>query len=220
MKDWFDGAGKDECRSENLRVASEIRGLWDKASGMLNCRWCELAGSSASLSITALGEKVCPSDFVGVDVDVERIHRLKKEYPKSVWIEGDIYSAVSRLRRLRIGILNIDGYGNAGREGPSLRATIPLISQSLKERGTFLLILNRSLDGVRRQGQKPSDALRNQARTICESLGSLPIRPKEEDLLPIGLESIVDSPTFSGKIGAFHVYRGKRQRMANARIIF
>lgn len=220
MKDWFDSVGKRECRLGNLRVASSVRELWDKKTGELKCRWCELAGDSVELSIEILGTAVSPSNFVGVDKDEDKIRKYMRSMPDRKWIRGDIYSAVSRLRRLDIGVLNLDGYGNAGREGASLQAVMPLVSDGVHKFGAFLLILNRSLDGVRRRGIRPSEALREQAKRVCDVASSKHGRPEENILLPEGAELAVDDPSFSGEVGAFHVYKGRTQRMANLRIIF
>lgn len=220
MKDWFDGDGKQECRRRNLEVARSVRELWESDGSKLRCKWCELSGDSVGLSLKNLNGILQDRGFVGVDTSREKIRKMEGEFPEHTWICGDIYSKISELQRLKVGVLNLDGYGNAGREGASLQAAMAIVTVGMREFGAFLLILNRSLDGNRRLGISPSTALREQAKKVAEVASGCGLTLNQYDILGHGDEKAFDDPKFVGEIGAFHVYKSKRQRMANLRVIF
>jgi len=223
--DTFLGAAKAACRAGNMAAVSAERELWEPDSPKLRCDWCELMGESGLETLAALESRgvMRPGGFVGVDSDFVRISRFAKQRPDMNWVAGDLFTSVSRLSRHKIGVMNIDGYGQVGADTmwAKLSALTPIVRSGLREFGRFVLFLNKDLDSVIRHKVRPSAGLRKHVEIVCDALSGLPFAPDPYELLPKGFEDVVDG-SFVGALGAFEIYRGRvrSNRMANLRLSF
>jgi hypothetical protein len=167
---------------------------------------------------------LAPGGFVGIDLDPARIDGFRQRRPDLKWVAGNLYERLDAPELARVGILNLDEYGevanrSAAVDFPLIRG---LVQRGLDTFGEFALFWNQDLDAVVRRGQDRGQALRRHADVVCEALrGCLPRRQlTSEMLLPEGGEDEIASG-FVGVLGAFEVYRGsvRGHRMANLRII-
>ncbi len=227
--DAFDNPAKMACRAGNLRVLRDAAFLlWeDGGRTRLRCDWCELMGETGLLTIALLeGEGVlAPAGFVGVDLDPDRIASFRQRRPDLKWLAGNLYERLDAPEMANVGILNLDEYGEVGNRGA--RVDFPLvrglIRRGLDTFGEFALFWNQDLDAVVRHRQKPGQAIRRHAETVCEALKGC-LLPRREltpgMLLPEGSEDMIESG-FLGTLGAFEIYRGsvKGDRMANLRLV-
>jgi hypothetical protein len=226
--DAFDNPAKMACREGNLRVLREAAFLlWEDAERTrLRCDWCELMGTTGLLTLELLEREqaLSPGGFVGVDLDLARIDSFRQQRPDLKWIAGNLYERLDAPELARVGILNLDEYGEVGNR--SAEADFPLIrglvQRGLDTFGEFALFWNQDLDAVVRRRQDRGQALRRHAEMVCQALrGCLPRRELvSEMLLPQGGKEKVDSD-FVGVVGAFEIYRGsiRGHRMANLRLI-
>ena len=226
--DAFDNPAKMACREGNLRVLREAAFLlWEDGNRTrLRCDWCELMGTTGLLTLEMLEREraIAPGGFVGIDLDAARIDGFRQQRPDLKWVAGNLYERLDAPELARVGILNLDEYGEVGNR--SAEADFPLIrglvQRGLDTFGEFALFWNQDLDAVVRRRQDRSQALRRHAEMVCQALrGCLPRRELvSEMLLPSGGEEKVDAD-FVGVVGAFEIYRGsiRGHRMANLRLI-
>jgi hypothetical protein len=226
--DAFDNPAKMACRAGNLRVLREAAYLlWeDSDRTRLRCDWCELMGETGWLTIDLLERDgaLAPGGFVGIDLDPARIAGFRQCRPDLKWVAGNLYERLDAPELARVGVLNLDEYGEVANRGaevdfPLLRG---LVRRGLDTFGEFALFWNQDLDSVTRRRQGRGLALRRHADMVCAALrGCLPRRELTSGmLLPDGCEREVDAG-FLGVLGAFEVYRGaaRGHRMANLRVI-
>ena len=204
------------------------RFYFGKTATAIDCRcdWCELIGTTGLLTLEMLERQnvLAPGGFVGVDLDAARIDGFRQLRPDLKWIAGNIYERLDAPELARVGILNLDEYGEVGNR--SAEADFPLIrglvARGLDTFGEFALFWNQDLDAVVRRRQDRGHALRRHAEVACQALhGCLPRRKlTSEMLLAKGDEESVDAD-FIGVVGAFEIYRGslRGHRMANLRLI-
>ena len=226
--DAFDNPAKMACRQGNLRVLREAAFLlWEDGDrARFRCDWCELMGTTGLLTLELLEREqaLAPGGFVGVDLDTARIEGFRQQRPDLKWVAGNLYERLDAPELDRVGILNLDEYGEVGNR--SAEADFPLIrglvKRGLDTFGEFALFWNQDLDAVLRRRQDRGHALRRHADMVCRALRDcLPRREiTSEMLLPKGGEEQIDSD-FIGIIGAFEIYRGsiRGHRMANLRLI-
>jgi hypothetical protein len=226
--DAFDNPPKMACREGNLRVLREAAFLlWEDGDRKrLRCDWCELMGSTGLLTLELLEREgaLAPGGFVGVDLDAARIDGFRQQRPDLKWVAGNLYERLDAPELARVGILNLDEYGEVGNR--SAEADFPLIrglvQRGLDTFGEFALFWNQDLDAVVRRRQDRGQALRRHADMVCQALRGCLVRREltAEMLFPEGDEDQVDSD-FVGVAGAFEIYRGsvRGHRMANLRLI-
>ena len=228
QRDAFDNPAKMFCREGNLRVLREAAFLlWEDGDRTrLRCDWCELMGETGLLTLDLLERQgvLAPGGFVGIDLDPARIAGFRQCRPDLKWVAGNLYERLDAPELARVGILNLDEYGEVANRSaqvdfPLLRG---LIKRGLDTFGEFALFWNQDLDAVVRRRQGRGQTLRRHADLVCEALrGCLPRRELTSSmLLPEGSERQVDAG-FVGLLGAFEVYRGsdRGHRMANLRVI-
>ena len=226
--DAFNNRAKASCREGNLRVLREAAFLlWEDGDlARLRCDWCELMGETGLLTLDLLEREgaLAPGGFVGIDLDSVRIEGFRRQRPDVKWVAGNLYERLEAPELARVGILNLDEYGEVGNRSalvdfPLIRG---LVSRGLDAFGEFALFWNQDLDAVVRRRQDRGQALRRHAEMVCEALkGCLPRRELTPAmLLPEGSEEQINSD-FVGILGAFEIYRGsaRSHRMANLRII-
>jgi len=228
QSDSFDNPAKMACRAGNVRVLREAAFLlWeDGGRTRLRCDWCELMGETGLLTLDLLEREgiLAPGGFIGVDLDPTRIDGFRQRRPDLKWVAGNLYERLDAPELAKVGVLNLDEYGEVGNRGapvdfPLIRG---LVQRGLDSFGEFALFWNQDLDAVVRRRQDRGQSLRRHADMVCEALrGCLPRRElTPEMLLPAGSEVEIDAG-FVGVLGAFEVYRGsvRGHRMANLRII-
>ncbi len=216
------------CREGNLRVLREAAFLlWEDGNrARLRCDWCELMGETGLLTLDLLEREgaLAQGGFVGIDLDPARIEGFRRQRPDVKWVAGNLYERLEAPELARVGILNLDEYGEVGNRSalvdfPLIRG---LVSRGLATFGEFALFWNQDLDAVVRRRQDRGQALRRHAEMVCEALkGCLPRRELTPAmLLPKGSEEQINSD-YVGVLGAFEIYRGSARghRMANLRII-
>jgi hypothetical protein len=226
--DAFDNPAKMTCRAGNLRVLREAAYLlWeDGGRTRLRCDWCELMGETGRLTIDLLERDgaLAPGGFVGIDLDPDRIAGFRQRRPDLKWVAGNLYERLDAPELARVGVLNLDEYGEVANRGaevdfPLLRG---LVRRGLDTFGEFALFWNQDLDSVTRRRQGRGRALRRHADMVCAALrGCLPRRELASTmLLPEGGEDAIDTG-YVGVLGAFEVYRGSARghRMANLRLL-
>src|SRR5262245_2088001 len=226
--DAFAKPAKMACREGNLRVLREAAFLlWEDGNRTrLLCDWCELMGETSLLTLDLLEREgvLAPGGFVGIDLDPERIAAFRQRRPDLKWVAGNLYERLEAPEMARVGILNLDEYGEVGNHSalvdfPLIRG---LVQRGLDAFGEFALFWNQDLDAVVRRRQDRGQALRRHADMVCDVLRRcLPRRELTSDmLLPEGSEQAMDT-RFVGVLGAFEVYRGsiRGHRMANLRVI-
>lgn len=226
--DAFDNPAKMACREGNLRVLREAAFLlWEDGNrAQLRCDWCELMGATGLLTLDLLErEGALPAGgFVGIDLDPIRIDGFRQRRPDLKWLAGNLYEVLDAPELARVGILNLDEYGEVGNY--SAQVDFPLIrglvQRGLATFGEFALFWNQDLDAVARRRQGRGEALRRHADMVCDALRHcLPRRDLTSVmLLPAGGEQEIDTG-FIGVLGAFEIYRGSERghRMANLRVI-
>jgi hypothetical protein len=226
--DIFDNPAKMACREGNLRVLREAAFLlWeDGERTRLRCDWCELMGATGLLTLDLLErEKVlAPGGFIGIDLDSVRIDRFRQQRPDLKWLAGNLYELLVRDELGKVGILNLDEYGEVGNPSAMVDFNLirALVKRGLDRFGEFALFWNQDLDAVVRRRKDRGQSLRRHADMVCKALkGCLPRRDFTCDmLLPHGGEEKIDRG-FVGTLGAFEIYRGatRGHRMANLRVI-
>src|SRR5438552_2227123 len=119
QQDAFDNPAKAACREGNLRV---LRGaaslLWeDGEHKRLRCDWCELMGETGLLTLGLLEREgvLATGGFVGIDLDVGRIDGFRQRRPDLKWVAGNLYERLESPELARVGILNLDEYGEVGK---------------------------------------------------------------------------------------------------------
>jgi hypothetical protein len=226
--DAFNNPAKALCRAGNLRALRESAHLlWEDHSRLrLRCDWCELMGETGFLTLDMLEREgvLAAGGFVGVDLDRSRIEGFRERRPDLKWIAGNLYECLDARELARVGVLNLDEYGEVGNRSawvdfPLIRG---LVQRGLDLFGEFALFWNQDLDAVARRGKDRGAALRSHAHMVAETLsGCLPRRELNSTmLLPKGGEDRINGG-YVGVLGAFEVYRGKKagHRMANLRVI-
>jgi len=226
--DAFDNPAKMLCREGNLRVLREAAFLlWEDGDRTrLLCDWCELMGATGLLTLDLLEREgaLAPGGFVGIDLDPARIYSFRQRRPDLKWVAGNLYELLDGPELAKVGILNLDEYGEVGNRSapvdfPLIRG---LVKRGLDTFGEFALFWNQDLDAVVRRRQGRGQALRRHAEMVCDALrGCLPRRELTSGmLLPDGAEKEIDAG-FVRVLGAFEVYRGsvRGHRMANLRVI-
>ncbi len=226
--DIFDNPAKMACREGNLRVLREAGHLlWeDNTRSRLRCDWCELMGQTGWLTLDLLEREgmLAPGGFVGIDLDPTRIGSFHQRRPDLKWLAGNLYERLGAPELAKVGVLNLDAYGEVGnRSGPlDFPLLRGLVRRGLDTFGEFALFWNQDLDAVVRRRQDRGQALRQHAEMVCETLRDcLPRRDLTAGmLLPDGGEQAIDGG-FLGVLGAFEIYRGsvRGHRMANLRLI-
>ena len=228
QSDAFDNPAKMACRAGNLRVLREAAYLlWEDGDRTrLRCDWCELMGATGLLTLDLLEREgvLAPGGFVGVDLDPGRVEGFRQQRPDLQWVAGNLYEWLDAAELARVGVLNLDVYGEVG--DPSARGDFALlrglVQRGLEMFGEFALFWNQDLDSVVRRRHGRGAALLRHAEAVCRALaGLLPRRELvSEMLLPQGSEAVIDAG-FTGTLGAFEIYRGATggHRMANLRII-
>jgi hypothetical protein len=226
--DAFANPAKAACREGNLRVLREAAYLlWeDSDRTRLRCDWCELMGATGLLTLDLLESAgvLAPGGFVGIDLDQVRINGFRERRPDLKWLAGNLYELLDCAELAKVGILNLDEYGEVG--SPNARVDFHLIralvKRGLEKFGEFALLWNQDLDAVSRRRKDRGQSLRDHADMVCQALkGCLPRRDlTSEMLLPMGSEEEIDAG-FLGTLGAFEIYRGasRGHRMANLRVI-
>jgi hypothetical protein len=226
--DVFDNPAKMACREGNLRVLREAAYLlWQDADRTrLRCDWCELMGETGLLTLELLEREqvLAPAGFVGIDLDPARIAGFRNRRPDLKWVAGNLYERLDSSELAKVGILNLDEYGEVGSRSAQVDFDLirGLVKRGLDTFGEFALFWNQDLDAVVRRRQTRGQALRRQAEMVCDALnGCLPRRELASAmLLPEGSEKAINTG-FVGVVGAFEIYRGSAQghRMANLRVI-
>jgi hypothetical protein len=226
--DSFDNPAKMACREGNLRVLREAAFLlWeDRDRARLRCDWCELMGATGLLTLELLEREsvLSPGGFVGIDLDPVRIDAFRQRRPDLKWLAGNLYELLDRAELDKVGILNLDEYGEVGSPNAMVDFTLirALVKRGLDRFGEFALFWNQDLDAVVRRRKDRGQSLRRHADLVCKALTNcLPRRDLTSDmLLPPGSEEKIDSG-FLGTLGAFEIYRGatRGHRMANLRVI-
>jgi hypothetical protein len=226
--DAFDNPAKMACREGNLRVLREAAFLlWEDGDRTrLRCDWCELMGETGLLTLDLLERQgvLAASGFVGIDLDPARIDGFRQRRPDLKWVAGNLYERLDAPELARVGILNLDEYGEVANRGAAVDFPLirGLVQRGLDTFGEFALFWNQDLDAVVRRGQDRGQALRRHADMVCEALRDcLPRRQLTSAmLLPDGSENDIASG-FIGVLGAFEIYRGsvRGHRMANLRIV-
>src|SRR5262245_46983116 len=134
--DAFDNPAKMACRTGNLRVLREAAFLlWDDGvRTRLRCDWCELMGATGLLTLGLLEREgvLAPGGFVGIDLDPARIDGFRQRRPDLKWVAGNLYERLDAPELAKVGILNLDEYGEVGNRGAQV--DFPLI-RSLVQRG-------------------------------------------------------------------------------------
>src|ERR1700756_2195734 len=95
QSDAFNNPAKMACREGNLRVLREAAYLlWtDGDRTRLRCDWCELMGTTGSLTLDLLEreEVLTPGGFVGIDLALARIDGFRQRRPDLKWIAANLY---------------------------------------------------------------------------------------------------------------------------------
>lgn len=226
--DAFDNPAKMACREGNLRVLREAAFLlWEDGNRTrLRCDWCELMGATGFLTLELLEREsvLAAGGFVGIDLDSTRIDGFRQRRPDLKWVAGNLYERLEAPELAKVGILNLDEYGEVGNRSAQVDFDLlrGLVQRGLATFGEFALFWNQDLDAVVRRRQDRGQALRRHADMVCEALqGCLPRRALTAAmLLPEGSEAKIESG-FVGVLGAFEMYRGSARghRMANLRVI-
>jgi len=183
-------------------------------------------GATGLLTLDLLEREGVLTDggFVGVDLDPARIAGFRERRPDLKWVAGNLYERLDAPELAKVGVLNLDEYGEVGNRGaqvdfPLIRG---LVQRGLETFGEFALFWNQDLDAPARRGQDRGIALRRHADMVAETLrGCLPCRELTSAmLLPEAGETQINAG-FVGVLGAFEIYRGKKggHRMANLRVI-
>ena len=216
------------CRAGNLRTLREAAYLlWEDGDRTrLSCDWCELMGATGLLTLELLEREgvLAPDGFVGVDLDPGRVEGFRRQRPDLKWLAGNLYERLDAPELARVGVLNLDAYGEVG--DPSARGDFALlrglVREGLETFGEFALFWNQDLDSVTRRRHERGAALRRHADAVCRALaGLLPRRElSSEMLIPEGGEQDIEDG-FTGTLGAFEIYRGVAggHRMANLRLV-
>ena len=127
--DAFDNPAKMACREGNLRVLCEAAYLlWeDGERTRLRCDWCELMGETGCLTLDLLERDgvLAPGGFVGLDLDPVRIDGFRQRRPDLKWVAGNLYERLGAPELTRVGILNLDVYGEVG--NPTTPVDFPLL---------------------------------------------------------------------------------------------
>ncbi len=226
--DAFDNPAKMACREGNLRVLREAAFLlWEDGDRIrLRCDWCELMGATGLLTLDMLEREdvLAPGGFVGVDLDAARIDGFRQQRPDLKWVAGNLYERLDAPELARVGILNLDEYGEVGNR--SAEADFPLIrglvQRGLDTFGEFALFWNQDLDAVVRRRQDRGHALRRHAEMVCQALAGAchgaNWRPRCCCRMAARRES---TPISSASSARFEIYRGsiRGHRMANLRLI-
>src|SRR5436309_10818049 len=226
--DAFDNPAKMACRAGNLRVLREAAFLlWeDGERTRLRCDWCELMGATGLLTLDLLERQgvLAPGGFVGIDLDPARIDVFRQRRPDLKWVAGNLYERLESPELAKVGILNLDEYGEVGNRTAQVDFDLirGLVQRGLDTFGEFALFWNQDLDAVVRRRQDRGQALRRHADMVAETLrGCLPRRELTSAmLLPDDGESQINAG-FVGVLGAFEIYRGsvRGHRMANLRVV-
>src|SRR5438067_9276279 len=200
QSDAFDNPAKMTCRAGNLRVLREAAYLlWEDGDRTrLRCDWCELMGATGLLTLDLLEREgvLAPGGFVGVDLDPGRVEGFRRQRPDLKWVAGNLYERLDAPELARVGVLNLDAYGEVG--DPSARGDFALlrglVRQGLEQFGEFALFWNQDLDSVARRRHGRGAALRRHADAVCRALADLlPRRELPSDmLLPRGSETVID----------------------------
>jgi hypothetical protein len=167
---------------------------------------------------------LAPGGFVGIDLDPARIEAFRQRRPDVKWVAGNLYERLEAPELGRVGILNLDEYGEVGNRSAVVDFPLicGLVQRGLDAFGEFALFWNQDLDAVVRRRQERGQALRRHAEMVCEALrGCLPRRELTSTmLLPEGSEEKIEAG-FLGVLGAFEIYRGsvRWHRMANLRVV-
>jgi hypothetical protein len=228
QNDAFDNPAKMACREGNLRVLREAAYLlWEDGDrSRLRCDWCELMGETGLHTLDLLEREgvLRPGGFVGVDLAPARIEGFRRRRPGLRWAAANLYEQLDAPELADVGVLNLDEYGEIG--DPDSVVDFQLIRglalRGVERFGEFALFWNQDLDSVVRRRSDRGQALRRHAEMVCRALqGCLPRRELlPEMLLPERAEVPLESG-FVGVLGAFEIYRGKKNghRMANLRLI-
>src|SRR6266849_5147815 len=116
--DAFDNPAKMAYREGNLRVLREAAFLlWqDGDRTRLRCDWCELMGATGLLTLDLLEREgvLAPGGFVGVDLDAGRVEGFRQQRPDLKWVAGNLYERLDAAELARVGVLNLDVYGEVG----------------------------------------------------------------------------------------------------------
>ena len=148
QRDAFDNPAKMACRDGNLRVLREAAFLlWEDGDRTrLRCDWCELMGETGLLTLDLLERQavLAPGGFVGIDLDPARIDGFRQRRPDLKWVAGNLYERLDAPELARVGILNLDEYGevanrSAAVDFPLIRG---LVQRGLDTFGEFALFWN------------------------------------------------------------------------------
>ena len=105
--------------------------------------------------------RLASGGFVGVDLDAARIDGFRQQRPDLKWVAGNLYERLDAPELARVGVLNLDEYGEVGNR--TADADFPLIrglvQRGLDAFGEFALFWNQDLDAVVRRRQDRGQAL-------------------------------------------------------------
>jgi len=228
--DAFDNSAKSAYRQRHLDVLREqVPELWvDEERPRLRGSWLELMGATGwrTLELLVQADAVSHEQFIGVDLDADRIAAYQARYPRARWLPGDLLDLVNRPELRDVSVIHYDAYDAVatGRLDHVSEQLATVLARSLSSYGAAMLIWNADLDASRLRGQAPASALRNHAIAVASLLRGIGGDRRELDatsFLPANAELAVAEPGFTGYVGAIDVYRGKNvgHRMACLRIV-
>lgn len=227
--DAFDNPWKATQRLRHLDVLRKVPELWqDGQMPRLRGSWLELMGATGWRTLELLTDHgaILPEQFVGVDLDAQRIEDYRHRYPGARWLGGNVLDLVCRPELRDTSVVNYDAYEEVA--SPRLAHLVeqfaPVLRRSLDLFGAAALLWNADLDSPRLRRRSPLDALRTHAGVIAGLLERVAGERRTLDvsrLLPTAQACAVREATFTGVIGAFEVYRGKPggHRMACLRVV-
>lgn len=221
MKHSFPEESKQKYRDDLILFLKTRAGKSLLNNDKLIGSWCELSGNTGNLTLESLVKEnlILESQFIGVDFDREILTNFAKQYPKSKWISGSLLEVIHDFDD--ISVLNFDSYRATGSMElmRDLDGVRPIIANSIRKFGAFCLFLNTDLDATRTNKIKPSDALMGHVESVCRILnGWLPghglnVNNFVHDFTPL-------DNGFTGSIGDFYIYRSKKHRMVNMKVLF
>lgn len=228
--DAFDNVAKSAYRREHLQVVRlQAPELWDEEERPhLRGAWLELMGATGWRTLELLLEAgaLTREQFIGVDLDPDRIADYRTRFPGARWLAGDLLDLVDRPELEDVTVVHFDAYNAVA--SPRLEHISEQLSAILRravERfGAALLAWNADLDAARLHKQAPATALRSHAHLLTGLLTAVLGARRvlgEAALLPAGAEHAASALDFVGALGAFQVYRGKANghRMACLRLV-
>lgn len=229
-QDAFDNVSKAAYRQGHLDVVRAVPELWrdDDDEPRLRGYWLELMGSTGwrTLELLSAAGAIDHSQFVGVDLESDRIEHYRSQYPRALWLSGNVLDLVNRVELQETSVVDYDGYDAV--DSPRLHHVaeqlLPVLRRSIDRLGAAVLLWNADLDASRLRRRSASESLNAHASTIAGLLRCA-VGPRRSvgaaGLLPPERAEVVRDPAFTGMVGAFEIYRGKPggHRMACLRVV-